>query len=97
VELAVGGEAVRSGIAELRDFLALAPVPAPIVDLAYLAKQFGLAGGNVKNCAVAAALAAAAEGRPVEMRHLMQAIAREFEKIGKSVALSIFESLFEVI
>ncbi len=64
---------------------------APDVDLAYLAKQFGLAGGNVKNCAVAAALAAAAEGRPVEMRHLMQAIAREYEKIGKAVAPSLFE------
>jgi tetratricopeptide (TPR) repeat protein len=63
---------------------------APDVDLAYLAKQFGLAGGNIKNCAVAAALAAAAEGRPVEMRHLMQAIAREFEKIGKSVAPALF-------
>ena len=63
---------------------------APDIDLAYLAKQFGLAGGNVKNCAVAAALAAAAEGRPVEMRHLMQAIAREYEKIGKAVAPALF-------
>jgi SpoVK/Ycf46/Vps4 family AAA+-type ATPase len=64
---------------------------APDVDLAYLAKQFGLAGGNVKNCAVAAALAAASEGKPVSMRHLVQAIAREYEKIGKPVVPSLFE------
>jgi len=64
---------------------------APDVDLAFLARQFGLAGGNVKNCAVAAALAAAAEGGPVAMRHLLQAIAREYEKIGKAVPPSLFE------
>ena len=60
------------------------------VDLAHLAKQFGLSGGSVKNCALAAALTAATENKPVEMRHLVTAVAREYEKLGKPVTQGEF-------
>ena len=69
VELPFPGVADRERI--WRRLLTERVPQAPDVDLDYLAKQFGLAGGNIKNCAVAAALAAAAEGGPVEMRHLV--------------------------
>ncbi len=60
------------------------------VDLEYLAKQFALSGGSVKNCALAAALMAATETKPVEMRHLVAAVAREYEKLGKPVTQAVF-------
>jgi hypothetical protein len=60
----------------------------PEVDGAALARRFQLAGGNIKNIAVAAAFLAAAEGRPVALRHLLQATRREFQKQGKSVSLA---------
>lgn len=55
------------------------------------ARQFALAGGSVKNCAVAAALAAAAKEKPVGMRHLVRAVAREYEKLGKPSTPALFE------
>ncbi len=60
------------------------------VDVEFLAKQFGLSGGSIKNCAVDAALTAAAEEGPVAMRHLVQAVACELEKLGKPATTAIF-------
>jgi len=56
-----------------------------------MARQFALSGGSVKNCAVAAALSAAAEKQPVGMRHLVRAVAREYEKLGKPSTTALFE------
>jgi SpoVK/Ycf46/Vps4 family AAA+-type ATPase len=56
---------------------------APIsddVDLDFLAKSFKLAGGNIKNCAVHAAFLAAAEDKPVSMKHLISSIVSEQRK-----------------
>ena len=53
------------------------------VDLDFLAAQFKLSGGNIKNIALAAAFLAAAEGSPVTMAHLRQALRREYQKLGK--------------
>ena len=60
------------------------------VDLGFMARQFAIAGGSIKNCALAGALAAAAERKPVEMRHLVVAMAREFEKLGKPITQGTF-------
>lgn len=60
------------------------------VDLPALAQQFALSGGSIKNCALDAALAAAAEEKAVAMRHLVRAVAREYEKLGKPVAGAAF-------
>jgi SpoVK/Ycf46/Vps4 family AAA+-type ATPase len=62
------------------------PADAPIaedVDLAYLAERFTLSGGGIKNVVVNAAFLAAAEGRPIRMRHLIHATRREYEKAGR--------------
>lgn len=53
------------------------------VDHAFLAKQFNLTGGSIKNCALNAALFAAANATPVTMEILTTAVALEFEKMGK--------------
>jgi len=62
------------------------PADAPIgedVDLTYLAERFTLSGGGIKNVVVNAAFLAAAEGRPIRMRHLIHATRREYEKTGR--------------
>jgi len=53
------------------------------VDLDFLARQFKLSGGNIKNVALAAAFLAAGEAVPVAMRHLLHAVRREYQKMGK--------------
>lgn len=53
------------------------------VDFEYLARQFELSGGSIKNIAVAAAFMAAAEGVPVSMGHIIRAVKYEMAKQGK--------------
>ncbi|OEF97196.1 hypothetical protein BHF68_05910 [Desulfuribacillus alkaliarsenatis] len=60
------------------------------VDFSFLAKQFELAGGNIKNIAVNAAFLAAAEGREVSMKHIILATKDEVTKQGKVVVSSDF-------
>ena len=62
------------------------PARTPVaddVDVAYLAKQFELAGGNIRGAALGAAMLAAADGRVVRMAHVMLAVARQYQKLGK--------------
>jgi ATP-dependent 26S proteasome regulatory subunit len=62
------------------------PVEAPLatdVDLAFLAGHFELAGGNIRNVALAAAFMAAEEGSSIRMEHVIQSTARELQKMGK--------------
>jgi SpoVK/Ycf46/Vps4 family AAA+-type ATPase len=62
------------------------PVETPVakdVDLDFLAHQFKLSGGNIKNIALAAAFLAAEDGGMVTMAHLIQATRREYQKLGK--------------
>lgn len=55
------------------------------VNVPFLAKQFNLSGGSIKNCVLSAALAAASAGEKIQMRFLIKAVARELEKMGKNV------------
>jgi AAA+ superfamily predicted ATPase len=62
------------------------PVETPVardIDLDFLAHQFKLSGGNIKNIALAAAFLAAENGGMVTMAHLIQATRREYQKLGK--------------
>jgi SpoVK/Ycf46/Vps4 family AAA+-type ATPase len=60
---------------------------APDVDLDFLAAQFKLSGGNIKNVALSAAFLAAADGDDrVRMAHIFQATRREYQKLGKSLS-----------
>ncbi len=56
---------------------------APIsddVNLAFLAENFKIAGGNIKNCVVHAAFLAAAENSDITMRHLVRSVVEEQRK-----------------
>lgn len=55
----------------------------PDIDFEFLARQFRLSGGNIKNIVLGAAFLAAAEEAPVGMEHLLRATRREFQKMGK--------------
>lgn len=72
----------------LRIWQAVWPSEVPLgpdVDLAVIARQFRLAGGSIRNVALAAAFLAAEQSEPVSMRHLMQATKREFQKMGRLI------------
>ncbi len=64
----------------------------PDVDLDYLARKFKITGGHIRNIAVASAFLAAADGRRVTMAHMLQATKREYQKIGRMVIGTDFES-----
>jgi AAA+ superfamily predicted ATPase len=57
----------------------------PGLDLNLIAHRFELAGGNIRNIALVAAFFAASDGQPVRMTHLIRAIKREYQKMGKVV------------
>jgi AAA+ superfamily predicted ATPase len=58
------------------------------VDFRDLANRFKLSGGHVKNIALAAAFLAAAQDEPVGQSHLLHAVRREYQKMGKVLSES---------
>lgn len=68
--------------------------PPTSSELRDLTERFGLSGGSLKNAVVDATFRAVAEAgdrRPVvDTRHLVHAIAREYQKIGKPITKSEF-------
>jgi AAA+ superfamily predicted ATPase len=60
------------------------------LDLDFMATQFKLAGGAVKNIAVAAAFLAAEDRSELRTEHLLWATRRELEKAGRRVPRSEF-------
>jgi hypothetical protein len=72
----------------LRIWQGVWPKQVPLVqdvDLPWLARQFRLSGGNIRNVALAAAFLAAEEQEPVAMRHLMHAGKQELQKMGRLI------------
>jgi hypothetical protein len=64
---------------------------SPGLDLDFMATQFKLSGGAVKNVALSAAFLAAADGAgEVRIEHLLRATRRELEKSGRSVPRAEF-------
>jgi hypothetical protein len=53
------------------------------LDLAFLARQFRVSGGNIRNVCVSAAYFAAAGDRPIAMADLIRATEREYRKLGR--------------
>ena len=65
------------------------PPEAPIdpsVDLDALAARFTLSGGNIRNASLAAAFLAASDGGIIGMPHVLKAVRREFQKMGKTLS-----------
>lgn len=67
------------------------------IDYPFLAKQFRLTGGNIKNIVLSAAFLAAADETPIGMRHLIQATRREYQKMGRVPSESEFGQYSEVL
>src|SRR3712207_7434216 len=49
----------------------------------FLARQFKVTGGVISNAALGAAFLAAEEDTPIGMRHVVLALKREFQKLGR--------------
>lgn len=78
----------------------LFPPEAPrdeAIDFAFLAKQFRLSGGHIKNIVLGAAFLAAANGGRIGMEQLIQATWRECQKIGRALSASDFGKYAEVV
>jgi SpoVK/Ycf46/Vps4 family AAA+-type ATPase len=78
----------------------LLPAPAPIeedVDVAFLAAQFKLSGGGIRNASLAAAFLAAEDGGRIGMAHLVKGVALEYGKLGRLTLESDFERFHELI
>jgi AAA+ superfamily predicted ATPase len=74
-----------------------AEMPQQDLDIDFVARQFKIAGGNIRNIALNAAFLAAAEDAPVQMPHLIRATKREFDKIGKACLESDFGPYFGLV
>ena len=66
------------------------------IDFGFLARQFKLSGGNIKNIVLAAAYHAAFESRTINMTHLVLATRTEFQKQGKLSVKHDFGPYFEL-
>lgn len=76
------------------------PSQAPIskdVDFDFLARKFKLAGGNIQNVALAAAFSAADNGGTIGMEHLVLALKREYQKLGRVCERAEFENYYELV
>src|SRR5262249_48319725 len=65
------------------------------LNFTFLARQFPMSGGNIKNAALAAAFLAAAEDSTVQMRHLIESVAREWQKLGKLPSVADFKQYYK--
>ncbi|MCP4216790.1 MAG: ATP-binding protein, partial [bacterium] len=67
------------------------------IDYEFLAKQFQLAGGSIKNIALNAAFLAAGNSGNVDMFHIVHAAKREYQKMGKLCTQSDFGKYYESV
>ncbi len=77
-------------------FPSTAPLAAD-VNFEFLARQFELAGGDIRNVVLDAAFLAAQDSGCIGMPHLVQALARQMGKQGKAATLSDFQSYFALL
>jgi ATP-dependent 26S proteasome regulatory subunit len=67
------------------------------VDFRFLAKQFSIAGGDIRNVALDAAFLAAQDGRIVTMKQLTKAMARQMMKQGRIPSATEFKQYHALI
>jgi hypothetical protein len=70
---------------------------APDVDFAFLARQFPISGGDIKNVVLAAAFLAAQDGQVITMRHLIDAMRQQSIKRGKVPAAADFKQYHSAV
>ena len=71
-----------------------APVEARI-DYGFLARQFKLSGGSIKNAVMTAAYLAASQGKKIGMTEMIRSVRMELQKQGKLVMKADFGKYFE--
>ncbi|MGB3676027.1 MAG: ATP-binding protein, partial [Candidatus Nanopelagicales bacterium] len=67
----------------------------PAIDFDALAREFRLPGGNIVNVVLAAAYLAAAQDSTIGMPHLLRAIRREYQKMGRVIPTSELDTAGE--
>jgi hypothetical protein len=76
------------------------PARAPLgddVDFPFLARQFSLSGGEIRNVSLEAAYLAAQDGRVIRMEHLVRAMARQMLKQGRLPSPADFKQHYALI
>jgi ATP-dependent 26S proteasome regulatory subunit len=76
------------------------PEDAPLstdIDFTFLSEKLKFAGGNIRNIALTAAFFAAEESSDIEMRHIILAVKREMQKMGKLCVKGDFGRYYELI
>jgi len=76
------------------------PREAPLknsIDLTFMARQFKITGGNIKNIALSAAFLAAENGGNISMENLIRGTKREYQKMGKLCTEGDFAHYFELV
>ena len=76
------------------------PNEAPLADntdLAFMARQFKITGGNIRNIGLSAAFLAAQDGGSITMENLIWATKREYQKMGKLCTEGDFAQYFELV
>ena len=84
----------------LRIWQAIFPKETPVdetIDFTFLSRKFKITGGNIKNIALNAAFYAADDGCTVTMRHLILAMKREYQKMGRLCVKADFGDYYELI
>jgi SpoVK/Ycf46/Vps4 family AAA+-type ATPase len=72
------------------------PIEADI-EFSFLAERFSLSGGNIKNVAMTAAFYAAEDESAVRMPHIILALKRELQKMGKLCVKADFGRYYAVL
>lgn len=62
-----------------------ASLPREAIDTAYLAKQFALSGGVIKNVIQNACICALYEKQPLRMEHVLRSVRMEYEKLERNM------------
>ncbi len=78
----------------------LLPTEAPVaddLDLAFLAQQFKLSGGGIRNASMAGAFLAADDSRRITMEHLVVGVALEYAKLGRLTLETDFERFHDLV
>ena len=95
VEFAAPDEAERKAIWDHN-----LPPGAPIagdVDTSFLARQFELTGGSIRNSAIHGAFVAAARGSPIDMYCLIFGVGREYQKLGRLIRPEDFGAYMSIV
>ena len=95
IQFPLPDEAERKAIWE-HNFPPTAPLAAD-VDTAFLARQFEMSGGSIRNAALQSAFLAAAREKPIEMESVIVAVAREYQKQGRLLDESDFGPHYHLV